>query len=278
MIPVLLDLKFIKIYTFGIFLVLAFFWGAFILWKNYLLTAQKEEELFDGMFLSLAGGLFIGRLVYVIANFQEFGFDILRFLLINGYPGLSMYGFLFGALLTLGLYFSSKKIEYKEVIDYVIPSIFLSLSIGKLGSFLSGTEVGEKTKFLISLRYSGIDGARHLTSLYESLLFFLGFYLSYKLLFAIRRGVFPKGFGLYFFLWFFSLIYFALDSIKTNKILMFGISFNSFISLILLLTFSFYYVYHFRRSLFQSFNLFKKINKKNYGKKDVKSGNKKEKG
>ena len=59
MIPVLLDLKFIKIYTFGIFLVLAFFWGAFILWKNYLLTAQKEEELFDGMFLSLAGGLFI---------------------------------------------------------------------------------------------------------------------------------------------------------------------------------------------------------------------------
>ena len=31
MLPVLLDLKFVKIYTFGVFLVLAFFWGAFFL-------------------------------------------------------------------------------------------------------------------------------------------------------------------------------------------------------------------------------------------------------
>ena len=96
MLPVLLDLKFIKIYTFGVFLVLAFFWGSFVLWKNIRLTAQKEDEIFDGLFISFAGGLFMSRLVYVILNFDKFGSSILKFILINGYPGLSLYGALIG--------------------------------------------------------------------------------------------------------------------------------------------------------------------------------------
>ena len=90
MLPVLLDLKFIKIYVFGVFLVLAFFWGSFILWKNIRLTSQKEDEIFDALFFSLSGGLFFSRLFYVILNFDKFGFDFLKFILINGYPGLSL--------------------------------------------------------------------------------------------------------------------------------------------------------------------------------------------
>jgi len=65
MLPVLLDLPFIKIYTFGVFLVLAFFWSAFLLWKNFLLTSYKEEEIFDQLFLGLVGGLLVSRIVYV---------------------------------------------------------------------------------------------------------------------------------------------------------------------------------------------------------------------
>src|SRR3990172_4726798 len=104
MLPVLLDLKYIKIYTFGVFLVLAFFWGSFVLWKNVRLTSQKEDGIFDALFLSVAGGLLFSRVVYVALNFEKFGFDILKFILINGYPGLSIYGALAGAFLTLYLY------------------------------------------------------------------------------------------------------------------------------------------------------------------------------
>ena len=75
MLPVLLDLKFVKIYTFGIFLVLAFFWGTFLLWRSLRLSSYREEDAFDGLFLALAGGLFVSRLVYVILNFQKFGFN-----------------------------------------------------------------------------------------------------------------------------------------------------------------------------------------------------------
>jgi prolipoprotein diacylglyceryltransferase len=65
MLPILLDLKIFKIYTFGVFLVLAFFWGSFLIWKLIRLTSMKEEEVFDGLFWGLFGGLFLSRLFYV---------------------------------------------------------------------------------------------------------------------------------------------------------------------------------------------------------------------
>ena len=72
MLPVLLNFAFIKIYTAGVFLVLAFFWGLFFLWKNIKLTSFKEEDLFDGVFVGLLGGLFFARIFYIILNFGDF--------------------------------------------------------------------------------------------------------------------------------------------------------------------------------------------------------------
>src|SRR5207237_704571 len=114
-----------------------------------------------------------------------FGLDPLKFILVNGYPGFSLFGFVLGAIIAMYLYFASRKVKFLEVVDYFIPSALLSLGMGKLGSFFSGVEPGTKTKFLLAIKYAGYDGNRHLTPLYEALLFFLGAFLSYKLLFAI---------------------------------------------------------------------------------------------
>ncbi len=267
MLPVLLDLKFIKIHTFGVFLILAFFWGCFLLWKNIRLTSHKEDEVFDGVFLSLIGGLFMGRLVYVILNFKEFGFDIIKFMLINGFPGLSLYGTLLGGLGTLFIYYLLKKIKIETIIDYYISPFFLALAFGKLGSFFSGAEVGTKTKLLLSVKYVGFDGFRHLTALYEALFFFLATYVSYRILFEIRKERYSPGFLFSFFVWFFSLTYFVFDKLKEHHLLWGGYSFNKILSSILLLTLSFYFVYYFR-SLIEHYGqkAFKKINLRTKGK------------
>jgi len=265
MLPILLDLNFVRIYTNGVFLLLAFFWGSFLLWKNFLLTANKEETIFDGLFISLAGGLLVGRLLHVILNFEDFGFSILKFILINGYPGISLYGLLIGAFFSLRFYFKSRKIDVIESFDYVIPAVFLSLGLGKLGSFLSGSEIGSKTNFFASVRYPGFEGARHLTSFYESILFLVFSFVAYKILFAIRRGKYEKGTNHYFFWFIFSLIYLIFDFFKSNKALIFGYSFNLFISLVILLTIALISIYHFRSFI------------KKYGKKIFKGFYKKEK-
>lgn len=265
MLPVLLDLKFIKIYTFGVFMVLALFWGFFLVWKNFLLTAYKEEDVFDGIFLALVGGLFLSRLVYVVLNFKDFGLNILKFILINGYPGLSLYGFLAGSMLTLYFYFLYKKISFKEIIDYFVPAFFLALGFGKVGSFFSGYEVGTKTGFPLSLRYPGYEGVRHITPFYEAILFFLATYLSLRIMFAQRRGMFPKGFNFIFFWWYLALVLFIFGPLKVGQNLVFGLKFNTLVSGVLLLTFSVYFLYYFRipiLSKISAITKFKKLNGK----------------
>lgn len=231
MLPILFTLGPIKIYTFGVFLILAFFWGCFFLWKLIRLTSFKEEEVFDGLFWSLFGGLFFGRLVYVILNFRDFGLNLAKFILINGYPGLSLYGALIGAVLTLLIYFRRLKLNFKEVIDYFIPPILIALAIGKLGSFFSGSEKG----------YVG---------LLESIFFFIGIFIFYKLIFEIRKEKLSHGFSLLLFIWYFSLIDFIFDKIKADHLYFLGYSVNRVVDTTLLLTISLYFLYYFRSHIF----------------------------
>lgn len=252
MLPILLNLGFVKIYTFGVFLVLAFFWGSFLLWRLTRLTSFKEEEIFDGLFWSLAGGLFFGRLVYIILNFKEFGFSLLKFILINGYPGLSLYGAILGGVLTISLYFLSKKIKFREAIDYYIPALFLALAFGKLGSFFSGTEVGIKTKFLLAVKYVDFDGLRHIPAFYEALAFFLAAFLAYRLIFIIRREKLSIGFNGFFFIWYFSLVYLVFDKLKLTHLYLGKRSFNELVSAILFLTATIYSLYYFRTVIIRS--------------------------
>lgn len=270
MLPILLDLKIVKIYTFGVFLVLAFFWSSFLLWKNIQLTSRKEEQIFDAVFISLASGLFIGRLIYVILNFKDFGFSILKFILINGYPGMSLIGCIIGGFLGFFLFLASKKIKWTEIIDCIISPLFLALGLGKLGSFIAGVEIGTKTNFLLSVKYIGFDGPRHLTALYEALLFFIAFYISYRMMFEIRKGKFKYGFAFIFFCWYFSLVYFMFDKLKENHLYFVNSSFNRSFSLIVLIIASIYYIVYFKDAIFKKGSLLRSL-LKSYVKKTPKS-------
>lgn len=254
MLPILFNFGPVKIYTFGVFLMLAFFWGSFLLWKNIRLTSYKEEDVFDCLFLSLGGGLFLARLVYVLLNFKEFGFDFLKFILINGYPGFSLYGFLFGFILSFWIFSKYKKINFLEISDYLSTPFFTALVFGKFASFFSGEEIGTKTNFFLKIKYFGFDGFRHLTPFYEAVFFLAGAFLSYKILFEIRKEKLFKGFLFYFSLWYFSLIIFLFDKLKENQLYFVGFSFNKLVSLILLLTTSIFFIYYFKSNILSFFS------------------------
>ncbi len=246
MVPVLFSIGSVKIYTYGVFLVLAFFWGLFFIWKAVRLTSYKEEVIFDGIFFSLLGALFFSRLFYVIANFSSFGFSFLKFILINGYPGLSFYGALFGGLLFFFLFSLVKKLNFIQIVDYLIPGVFVALGFGKLGAFFSGSEIGTKTKFFFGVNYLGYEGLRHAVGLYEALIFFICAYFSYKILFKIRREELPEGANLFFLFWASSGVYFFTDPFKKSKFYFLGFNFNYWFSFLLWLTTSLGLVYYFR--------------------------------
>lgn len=233
MFPILFNFGIIKIYTIGIFFVLSFLAGSFVLWKNIKLTSFKEEEIFDGLFFSLIGAFIGSRFLYVVLNFEDFGFDILRFILVNGYPGLSIFGAFCGALITIIIYGRVKKISVLELSDYFISPLFLSLAIGKVGSFLGGVDIGTQTKFFLKVRYLGVDGLRHITAVYEALFFLIGFIISYRFMYVVRRDRVNQGTSLFFFMTWFGLAGLLFDVLKQNRMIISGISFNMAVSGIL---------------------------------------------
>lgn len=214
MVPVLLNMPGLKLYTFGIFLMLAFFWGCFMVWHTIRLSSYKEEDIFDGLFISLGVAIFTGRLAYAALHFPDFGFSISRFILINGYPGISLYGAIVGGVVSFALYASRRKLTVLEVYDYLVSGMFLALAIGKLGAFFSGVEVGAKTGIPLAVVYAGYEGYRHLSSLYEALFFFIGAYCGYRLLLRIRRETVKRGMGLVFFIGYFALGNLLFDPLK----------------------------------------------------------------
>jgi len=251
MLPILFTIGGLKVYTFGVFLVLAFFWGSFLLWKNIRLTVFKEDKVFDGLFNAILGALLLGRLVYVWLNWNRFGFSFLKFILINGYPGLSLWGAIFGGVLGLLIFSKIEKLDFLKLADYFATPTLLALAIGKLGAFFAGSEVGTKTNFPLSLHYFQIDGARHLTAAYESIFFFILAYVGYKLLFKIRKRILGQGFNLIYLFWSISFVYLLFDSLKKDKLTFLSYSFNQILSLVIFLTLTVYFVYYFRSQLFQ---------------------------
>ncbi len=229
MFPILLVSGVLKIYTLGFFLVLALFFGLFMLWKMIKLTSHKEEDVFDMFFISLLGSIFFARLVYVLSSFDKFKFDLLKFILINGYPGLSLFGALFGGILVLFLYVFRKKVAFLDIADYFVSPILLALGIGKIGSFLSGEE--------------------SVIALVESILFFVFTYVSYIVVRAIRRGKFSSGTAFYFFLFTFSLTNLLLDNLKMNHLYFFRFSLNFAVSLVLFIATAAYFIYYFRKEI-----------------------------
>lgn len=234
MLPILFVSGVLKIYTLGFFLVLALFFSLFLLWKMIKLTSYREEDVFDIYFVSLFGGLFFARLVYVLANFNKFGFDFLKFILINGYPGLSLFGALYGGMVTFYIYLFRKKIAFMEIIDYFVPPLFLALGIGKIGSFLSGEE--------------------SLVAIIESVLFFACSFIAFRIVRAIRRGKFHIGFSLPIFLCAFSIINLLLDNLKLNHLYFLRFSVNFAVSLLIFLGSAAYFLHYFRKEITHALN------------------------
>lgn len=214
------------------------------------MTSFHEEEMFDGLFLSLLGGLLFGRLFYILFYFSEFGMHIDRFIFINGYPGLSFVGLLVGAVISLILFFRFKKIPIFEALDYFVEPLFVALTFGFLGSFFAGVTVGIKTAFPLAIRVGGMTGLRHPTGMYLAVLFFIGIFIAHRLLMQVRRGVHKKGIVFIFSIWYISLVMVLLDGLQVTKPVFGKWSLDFGIALIFLLTFSFYFIYYFRSRLF----------------------------
>lgn len=140
MLPILIHLGPIKIYSFGVCLSLGIFLALYFWWKMGREEHFDEISLFDSYFLSLIVFVISGRLGYILLHWEELG-TLYRSLAILAFPGINVVS---GVLASLGfiiLFARERGWEIEKTLDIWVVTISTILVFGGLGGLLNGSGV-----------------------------------------------------------------------------------------------------------------------------------------
>ncbi len=138
MLPILISLGPVKIYSFGVCLAVGLFLGLYWWWKMGRDEHFDEIALFDGFFISLMVFLFAGRLGYVLFHYGEVG-TLYRSIAILSYPGVNtVVGLLATSIFTV-LFARYHDWNVWKILDSYSVALALMLVFGGLGAMLNGS-------------------------------------------------------------------------------------------------------------------------------------------
>lgn len=229
MYPILFSIGPFHMYSFSLLLVLAWCVFSFIFWQILRAEAVGEEHIFDLMFYASLVALVSSRIGFVIFHWDLFSDNYLKIVALWVQPGLSLYGGLVGAMVTLVLLCRSYKVRLGYVVDALGLSLPGAFMIGAIATQLDGSEVGKLANTPWSVRYVGHVGLRHPVGLYACLVLLC---ISVIVWLIYRRAKQDKwSFGIvgiwFFLLW--SVTVFGLEFFKDNGVYWKSLSANQWV-------------------------------------------------
>lgn len=185
MYPILLSIGPFHVYSFSIFLLLA--WGAwsFLFWRSMRDEGVLEEQVFDLMFYGTLAAFIGARGAYVATHWTVFTESFLKIGALWVAPGLSLYGGLLAGIGVMVINGKRGKVRIGQIVDSFTLALPFALIIGKWGSLADGAEVGIRSAWAYGVIYPGHEGLRHPVQLYE-ILVLLGIAVAF---FFIKRRV-----------------------------------------------------------------------------------------
>jgi prolipoprotein diacylglyceryltransferase len=167
----------LEVYWLPIFLLLAFFWGAFVFYRLlHQRATYKEFEVFDSFLLSLCCGFSFGRATFIGLNFSTFGTDFWRWLNFLTYPGIAVFVAIFMSSIFFWLFLRRVKITDLELLDYWARAASLALVFYNLGLFLDGSGAGYLTASPLGLVFPGLSTKVHPVQLYSAVFYLVVFF------------------------------------------------------------------------------------------------------
>ena len=182
--PIFLDLGFIKIYWYSLFIFMALIVGGTVVFNESKKFEVPENFVTNLFFWTIPVALIGARLYYVVFNLSYYlknPLDILK--VWEG--GLAIHGGVIAGLLFIISYCKRYSISYKYMIDFCAPGLLIGQAIGRWGNFFNSEAHGGPTtyEFLKSIFVPEfvIDGMKinefyyQPTFYYESLWCLVGF-------------------------------------------------------------------------------------------------------
>lgn len=228
MFPVLFSFGPVNIFSFSVFLILAWLTYSFVFWRMLRSQGVDEEKIFDLTFYSTIFGLLFSRLGFVVQNLPLFD-HFLQVAAIWIVPGLSLYGGFLGAVAALVLFCRRHKVRLAYILDALAFALPYALILGEIGSLLDGTEVGLPTSLPWGISYIGFLEKRHPVQLYEiAALIVIIVMLTFMARRAKKRNWAYGIIGVWFFI-FYSIVMFCIESVKVGSVYFLSLSVNQWI-------------------------------------------------
>ena len=186
--------------------------------------------MFNMMFWTLIFAIIGARLYYVAFNLEYYRTNILEiFQIWKG--GLAIHGALLFGAITIIIYCKKYKVRVGKILDIIVPALLLGQAIGRWGNFFNSEAYGSIVSYqqLVNMKIIPqfiidnmfINGSYHLPMFYfESLWCLLGFFLS---LFLRRRKYIKDGQLVAFYMMWYSVARFVIETFRTDALLFNGI-------------------------------------------------------
>lgn len=238
---VALDLGFIQIYWYSIFIFLGVFFASFVILREAKRQHINQDFIINLIFYAVIFGLIGARLYYVAFNldyYLKYPLEILE--VWNG--GLAIHGGILFGLLTVIIYTKKYRAKTLKILDILVVGLILGQAIGRWGNFFNGEAYGSVVtleylqdlglpQFLIDGMY--INGAYHHPAfLYESIWSLFGFFA----LLIVRRYKYLKNGQLtgVYLIWY-SVGRFFIEGMRTDSLMLGSLRIAQIVSIALVI-------------------------------------------
>lgn len=171
MLPVLVSIGPITIYTLLLIMLLAVVAFFYVVWRRGRDLHFEEVALFDTVLVALVWFFIGARIGYILLHINDFSIHPTYWVNIFGKPGLWLpTGWLAG---TMSLYLQARhrKWDFYLLTDVVVPAAALVQTLMAFGAFLNGTGYGRETMWWIGVQFPHLYEKRLPIQLVEMLWF-----------------------------------------------------------------------------------------------------------
>ena len=238
--PILLDLGFIEINWYSIFVLLAFIIGYRLVISRCKKKGLNISKISDMCFYLVVVCILGARLYYCIFNLDYY-LNNLTDIIKLWEGGLAIHGGIIAGIIFIFFYTRKHDISLLDILDIFAPALVLGQAIGRWGNFFNSEAFGPETtfeilknlnipEFIINGMY--IDNAyQHPTFFYES----LGCLLIFIIVIIIRNiksikvgqvaSIYLIGYG---------ILRFLIESLRQDSLMFFGLKVAQLVSLIMI--------------------------------------------
>lgn len=242
--PIAFKLFFIQVSWNSVFIILALFLMLYLTLRNAKRTRIKAETVYSFGIFALIFGFLFARLFYRLFNPAIFADYTISHKLTDG--GYSLFGAMFGVLLSGVVYFSVKRKlpSFLNMLDAMAPGAALAIALGRWGNFFNQESFGPAIsneafmKFPFAVYIETLEEWRLALFFYESVLCVL---IYFAVLSVRRKYLRPGAAAVHFFIYY-STARAVIESLRKDSMYLGFVRISQVFAAIVILAIFLYYI------------------------------------